>query len=1381
MGRREVPVDPSAGPVQRFAYELRKLREEAGGPTYRQLAARADYSVTTLSQAAAGERLPSLAVTLAYARACGGEPETWELCWREAAAEAAEAAAAVPEDGAGAEPPYRGLARFEPGDEKRFHGRSQLTADLLDLVTEHRFAAVFGPSGSGKSSLLRAGLIPALRGSDAPERADGADGHAPVPRPAALRILTPGEHPARTHAAALTPAGGSEGGDGSQGGETWVLVDQFEEVFTLCRDQAERARFLRMLLAAREPASRLRVVIAVRADFYGRCAEHRALADALSEAGLLVGPMSGRELREAVVRPAAAEGLIVERALTARVLRDVEGEPGGLPLMSHVLLETWRRRRGRTLTLEAYEAAGGLHGAIAQTAERIWSTLSPGQADAARRILLRLIAPGEGSQDTRRPVPRAELRTADADDIASATSDDTGPVLDRLAQARLLTLGDETVELSHEALITAWPRLRGWIEEDRERLRAHRRLTEAAQSWAELDRDAGALYRGTRLATAEELFPATPSSPSRPPAPSVPSVPSSPSAPAAPGHAADARGTGRDPGLTPLERDFLDASRRTHARERRRRRGAFAVLSTLVVLALVAGAVAWQQSRTSDRRHVEAEARRIAGVADSMRMSDPVQAMRLSVAAWRLADTPETRSALLGALSQPEEDAFTLPSGSTADGADGAGSQRLLSADGRTLVSAGPRELTRWDVPAHRARASRPGLGPVGGALQAALSPDGRRIAWADDRGRVSLRRTAPGARTERFHGAEGRPAGFSPSGRLLRVDDGLLGPREAHHVQLWDVRHRKRTFERRLRGDRSALGAVSHDDRKLALCPEGGRLELWRVGEGSKGPVPGGGSAPPADDWPSDAARAACEADDLAFTPDDRSLVSLDASGISVRDARTGRERLRIGHRDLTGMSLSRDGRLLVATDSQEILAWRLDGPDAPDQPDGPGDRRRAEPQAGQSRPVLRYPLVSEHVSGVRVDTEHGVIRYLSGLSGRVVRTLSLGGVHRTPRHGAALESAAFSPDGRTLATARIASGKARFQLLDARGAPLAPQPPHKPCRSGDGPGDETEVDAEDTGGEDDPANEANEANEADEADEPACTPVMAFSPDSRTLAYGTSAWAGDGALRDRVALWDTERGRTRARLDLSPRGARAALGNDLNGLAFGGPGGTSLLASRIPEGEEIEVWDPRRHKRTKVLRGAGGESLAVHPRRDLVVTNHGQLVEPGSGRVVRRALTQDETNAVVFSADGSRLAAGDDSGRVTLWDGGGRRSLGLLAGTSREPGGGSSEPVAALAFSPDGRTLAVAGTRGTLRLWDMASHQPLGTALPTGRDPLLAVAFSADGSAVRAVGRHTPVRRYPADAAHAVARVCARADGGLSRERWEAALPGVPYRPTC
>jgi transcriptional regulator with XRE-family HTH domain len=497
VGRSEKPLDPREGPVQRFAHELRELRRAAGSPTYREMARRAGYSAPTLSGAAGGERLPSLPVALAYVEACGGSKEEWEPRWHTLVKELSAQPAT---DDVDESAPYRGLARFGTEDGELFFGRDQLVEDLVDMVRKHRFVAVVGASGSGKSSLLRAGLVPALRGLGEREG-----------RPAAIRICTPGESPLRTHGELLEPVEGEA--------DTLLVVDQFEEVFTLCQDPRERAQFIDGLLSSRAqaPESRLRVAIAVRADFYGRCTGHPALVDALNAASLLVGPMSPEQVREAIVKPAAAGRLVVERALTARIISDVAQEPGALPLMSHAMLELWRRRRARTLTLEAYGAIGGVQGAVAHTAEEVFAGFTAQQTELARALLLRLITPGDEAPDTRRPADRAELDQ----------SEEAAAVLEALVRARLVSVDGTGVDLTHEALITAWPRLRAWVERDRERLRLQRRLTEAAKEWEQLDRDPGALYRGARLLAARDAFVG------------------------ADGPAAD---------LTPLEREFLTTS-----------------------------------------------------------------------------------------------------------------------------------------------------------------------------------------------------------------------------------------------------------------------------------------------------------------------------------------------------------------------------------------------------------------------------------------------------------------------------------------------------------------------------------------------------------------------------------------------------------------------------------------------------------------------------------------------------------------------------------------------------------------------------------------------------------------------------------------------------
>ncbi|MEU0414095.1 WD40 repeat domain-containing protein [Streptomyces griseorubiginosus] len=644
-------------------------------------------------------------------------------------------------------------------------------------------------------------------------------------------------------------------------------MDQFEEVFTLCRDRAERDRFIDLLLTARSPDSRLRVLLAVRADFYARCAEHRDLADTLSRSGLLLGPMAAAELREAVVRPAQAAGLIVERELTARIVDDVLDRPGALPMLSHALLETWRRRKGRLLTLAAYEASGGVSGAIAATAEAVYGELSPDRSETTRHLLLRMVEPGQGTADTRRPLSTADLNEW-ADPQAPA-------VVERLARARLVTVDEDGVQLAHEALLTAWPRLHGWIEADRERLRLQRRLAEATSAWLEQDRCPGALYRGANLARAEELFP----------------------------------DPAQDPGLTTTERAFLlaaldarAAESRAAARTTRRTRMLTVALSAVLAVALVVAAAVWRERTDNERQRVADAARRVAETADSLRGTEPRTALLLGVGAWRTARLPETRGALLGSLYQPESDAFTDP-------APGDGPARLLTGSGRTLLSADRATWRTWDVSTHR-RAGHGRL-PAGSLVEAATS-DARIVAVTTERG---LRLWDTGA--ERWTGAP-RPVpyatavAFAADGRTYLVSAG-------DQVVLRGVADGGVRFAHR---DTSLTDpAVSADGSLIALCPaEGKGPQVWDAAR--RRPVHGG--------W--ERTRAACVdgSGQLSLGPGDRLITSTPAEAI-VWDSRTGDRIARVHDPGLIHASLSDDGTFLATADRAEVRVWRVSDPQAP------------------------------------------------------------------------------------------------------------------------------------------------------------------------------------------------------------------------------------------------------------------------------------------------------------------------------------------------------------------------------------------------------------------------------------------------------------------
>jgi hypothetical protein len=483
VSRQERPLDNGNTPLLRFAADLRLLRKTAGGPTYRQLALRAHASAASLSVAASGQRLPTLAVTTAYVGGCGGDVGAWERRWHDvAAALAAEGGHPAVSNGArngGRQAvPYMGAAPFRPDDAEWFFGREALAADLMERLRRRRVVTVTGPSGAGKTSLLNAGLIARLR----------AEGH-----PGPIVTFTPGPRPVREAARCLARLGA---GPSAEHGEAIVVIDQFEELFTLCRSPTERFHFLAMLgSAVTAGAPHRRLVVCVRADIHDRCLGRLLPSSALFEDPLVVGPMAPEELHRAITEPAARAGCVPEEALVAVLIAAAAGQPGALPLVSATLRDEWFRRGGGTLTLSALRAAGGIEDLLVRSAEAAYADLPDVLRRPARAVLLRLAAgdPAEAG-------PRAvALRDLDDDPATQA-------VLERFAKARVVTLDRDRVAWAHAAVPRVWTRLARWAGADAEALRVHRRLTEAARAWHVHGRAPERLYQGADLAEARALF-----------------------------------------------------------------------------------------------------------------------------------------------------------------------------------------------------------------------------------------------------------------------------------------------------------------------------------------------------------------------------------------------------------------------------------------------------------------------------------------------------------------------------------------------------------------------------------------------------------------------------------------------------------------------------------------------------------------------------------------------------------------------------------------------------------------------------------------------------------------------------------------------------------
>jgi formylglycine-generating enzyme required for sulfatase activity/archaellum biogenesis ATPase FlaH len=414
---------------------------------------------------------------------------------------------------AAGEPPFKGLHYFAEQDSANFFGREQLTERLSQRVYQNQLIAVIGASGSGKSSLVRAGLIPSIRQARyAPSQA--AQQHWQI------LLLTPGAHPNTQLANSLTQQSNSvldtaqlidamhkearsatlaamrllDQHEPKAQQRLLLVIDQFEEIFTLCHDPQERSSFIDNLLALQQD-QRIVLVLVLRADFFNEAAQIAALRQPIEDKQILVGPMDEQELRRAIEEPARRNNWQFEPGLVDLLLREVAKGNGSLPLLAHALLAIWQKRQGRLMTLKAYAEIGGMRGALMQTADSVYyQQLTPSQQPIARNIFLRLLALSDVVQITRRRASLSEL-------ISSAGSEpQVEQVLQMLTNARLITTSNDTAEVAHEALIEEWPTLHQWLAEERDSILIHNRLADATNDWLRLERNPDLLYRGSHLA-----------------------------------------------------------------------------------------------------------------------------------------------------------------------------------------------------------------------------------------------------------------------------------------------------------------------------------------------------------------------------------------------------------------------------------------------------------------------------------------------------------------------------------------------------------------------------------------------------------------------------------------------------------------------------------------------------------------------------------------------------------------------------------------------------------------------------------------------------------------------------------------------------------------
>ncbi|UXY28687.1 nSTAND1 domain-containing NTPase [Streptomyces sp. HUAS TT20] len=1157
--------------------------------------------------------------------------------------------------------PYRGLASYRRQDARWFFGRERstdaLVAQLRAAERTGGLVVLVGASGAGKSSLLNAGLVPALQSGaaddeDGPARGvlqlmPGADPLAELVRriPELEKVLSPKEEPGtpefdRAVREAVTAWARREAPGAAR---PVVIVDQFEEAFTLCSDETSRRTFVRLLHTACSPGgpddpAPVLVVLGIRADFYDQCLRHPELADALQHRHMVLGPLTTAELREAVTGPAKAVGVELEPGLAELIVREVSADgprgahdAGVLPLLSHALLATWQRRKAGRLSLAGYRAAGGIQGAVAATAERAWSGLDPAARAAARLLLLRLVRLSEDTQATRRRGTRRQLAQESTDPGKTEES------LEALVRARLVTLDAETVEITHEALLHAWPRLRDWIDEDRGGNLLRQRLEEDGRSWEDSERDTSLLYRGSRLEQAHNWV----------------------------------KSAG-DTFLTRSAVEFLEASVRLRRRTVWISRAAVSALVVLAVLAVGSAVIARQQRDDAVFQQVVAEA-------DRVQYTDPSLSAQLDLVAHGLRPDDEgTNSRLISIVNAPLATPLL--------GHTGAVYLTTFSPNGHVLATASyDRTVRLWDVtdPTHPRPLGKPLTGHTSWVSTAVFSPDGHTLASAADDGTIRLwdvRDPAhPRALGKPLTGHDGTIylLAFSPDGRTLAAAD------EDRTVRLWDVHAPARpTSLSTLTGHTGAVRSVafSPDGHTLAAGGDDNTILLWNTTDPRR-PAPLG----------TPLTGHTSTVHSVAFSPDGRTLASGSADDtIRLWDVSSPRRARQFGA-PLTGhtgpiwsVAFSPDGTMLAAGSADSTASlWNVRNPAYPSQVGEPlagssgemyavgfsPDGRTLATGSGDNKVRLWSIPASDMIGRIGAYRPDGRVLATAARDGRVRlwnvqspdRPVLLSEPFTTGERD--LRSLVFSPDGRTLAVLTGTSNTVQLWNVADPGDPVAHGRPLA-LRTRFAGGD-----------------------------------ALAISPDGRTLAADY-----DDRTIQLLDITDPARPRRLGKLLTGHTGY-------VNALVFS-PDGRTLASGSADT--TVRLWNVTDPRHATVL----GAPLKEHlgPVNALAYSPDGHTLASGSddGTVrlwnvahpVRATglgpVPSGHTEAVVsltFSQDGRTLASGGNDDTVRLWN--------VAHPSSASPIGQSMSPNAKtgnfLSFSPNSHMLGVSSGADTVRLWKL------------------------------------------------------------------------------
>jgi len=1140
-------------------------------------------------------------------------------------------------------PPYKGLLFFDEADADLFYGREFLTARLAEHVNDlamdaaRRFLAVVGASGSGKSSLVHAGLAVALR------RAGWQ-----------VRVFTPAANPMRMLEVNLNAA------RADRTGRILLLVDQFEEVFTLCHDEQERSLFIEKLIgSAQDHASKTTVVIALRADFYSHCAQYPLLREAVAAEQEYIGQMTADELRRAIEEPARRGGWDLEPGLVEVLLQDLSArgahapEPGALPLLSHALLATWERRRGRMMTLEGYHASGGVRGAIAETAENVFADqLNREQQEIAREVFLRLTELGEGTEDTRRRASLNELvrQSEEATQLRG--------VLNTLAEARLITLNEDNAEVAHEALIREWRRLHEWLTQDREGLLLHRHLTESAYEWEGRGRDPAELYRGARLAQAREWVTANEEKLN----PTERAFLSA--AVEQEEHEAWEREAQRQRELE-AARELAETQRRTAKQLRRRAVVLLGVLAFALLAALTAGIFARNNSSLAEQNasiaqtaqavskqavadFTRSEAQRLAAEANSLMQSasDPQLIALLSLRSISTQYTAEGDAALTGAAALPiPQKIFTdqtkgvysvrfSPDGKyvltgSYDGIvrlfeaqtgqkirqfmaneAGRGVKAIFSPDGQTIYAASnDGSVWKWDVKTGKVELH---LSYDDAPVDIEISPDGQRLLTGSVAGTPRLLDAQTGETVCQFTGHT-EPVwelAFSPDSRYVATSS------LDKTARLWKAENCE--WLRAFTGHTDGVMSVdfSPNGKYLATGSRDKTARLWSVETGQE--------------LRQFIGHTCYQVKSVRFSPDGKYLLTGNCDKTArLWDVQTGLELYRFnGHTDqIWTVAFSSDGRYIL-TGSHDKTAWLWD----------------------LQKVYGEHPQFVGHTNSIwgAAISPDGKLLATGGAgqstwlwdaqTGRELHTFNTSDVN----------SVAFSPDGRYLLTG---AGDSSASLWDVQTKEMVKNFVHDPINYASIMGVAFSPDGKFalTSGQDARARRwdiqtggllTTYGAGTDNPGGPDTLYGVAYSPDGRFVLIGS--W--DGVMR----LYDAQSGKELRQFNENGMGS-------IYGVAFSPDSRLALSGSKD---KIARVWDVQTGQVLQRLSGHTAYLYAVSfsPDGRLALTssadNTARLWDLKTGRELRRFIGHNgPVEWAAFSTDGKTFVTGSDDGTARIW----------------------------------------------------------------------------------------------------------------------------------